>query len=158
MSGILLASLTASLHYLALALGAGGVFVRGRLLARIAPGPVERDAARSILLADAFWALAALLWLSTGLARLFGGWEKGAEWYLHHPLFWLKTALFGAVLLLELEPMVTLMGWRLALRHGGTPSVEAAALRRVVWLNRLEVMLVPVIVVVAGAMARGIGY
>ena len=43
----------------------------------------------------------ALLWIATDLWRVFGGLEKGAA-YLHNHSFWMKMALLGIILLLEI--------------------------------------------------------
>ncbi len=65
----MLAALFSALHLLTLALGLGGVWARGRAL--------RRGDLPAAFAADAAWGIAALLWLATGLARAFGGLEKG---------------------------------------------------------------------------------
>src|SRR5207245_241389 len=75
--------------------------------------------------ADTVWGIAALLWLATGLARAFGGLEKGSAFYLASPLFWLKITLFATVALLEAWPMATFIRWRRALRRGEAPDTSA---------------------------------
>ncbi len=61
------------------------------------------------LSADNVWGLSALLWIGTGLARVFGGFEKGSAFYVANPMFQLKMGLLGAVMLLELCPIDTLL-------------------------------------------------
>jgi putative membrane protein len=146
-----LAAVVSALHLLALALGLPSVFLRGRAL----KGRLDRDGLRRVLDADTVWAIAAVLWLTTGLLRAFAGLEKGTAFYLASSLFWLKMALFVLIVLLEIRPMVTLMRWRAALRRGATPDTSAArALHR---LNHVELALVVVMVFVASFMARGFG-
>jgi putative membrane protein len=38
-----------------------------------------------------------VLWIGTGLVRAFGGYEKGAFYYLHNHLFWAKMGLLAAI-------------------------------------------------------------
>src|ERR1700686_5037119 len=96
-------AIVSAFHVLALALGLTSVYLRGRAL----KGPLDRDGLRRLLAADAVWGIAAGLWLATGLFRAFGGLEKGTQFYLQNPLFWTKMALFVAVIVLEIWPMVT---------------------------------------------------
>lgn len=147
----MLAAVVSALHLLALALGLPSVFLRGRAL----KGRLDRDGLRRVLDADTVWAIAAVLWLTTGLLRAFAGLEKGTAFYLASSLFWLKMALFVLIVLLEIRPMVTLMRWRAALRRGATPDTSAA--RALYRLNHVELALVVVMVFVASFMARGFG-
>lgn len=147
----MLAAVVSALHLLALALGLPSVFLRGRAL----KGRLDRDGLRRVLDADTVWAIAAVLWLTTGLLRAFAGLEKGTAFYLASSLFWLKMALFVLIVLLEIRPMVTLMRWRAALRRGATPDTSAA--RALYRLNHVELALVVVMVFVASFMGRGFG-
>ena len=144
-------AIVAALHYLALALGLPSVFLRGRAL----KGPLDRDALRRLFAADSVWGAAAGLWLITGLLRAFGGLEKGTAFYMASRLFWLKLALFALVVVLEVWPMLTLIGWRRAVGAGRAPDTSAA--RVLFHVNHVELALVVVIVFVASFMARGFG-
>ncbi len=144
-------AIVSALHVLALALGLPSVFFRGRAL----KGPLDRPGLQQLFAADTVWGIAAALWLATGLARAFGGLEKGTAFYLASPLFWLKMVLFATVVLLEVWPMVTFIRWRRALRRGEAPDTGAAPRLHVI--NHVQMGLVVVIVFVASFMARGIG-
>jgi len=146
-----LAAIVSALHVLALALGLPSIFLRGRAL----KGRLDRDGLRRVFAADTVWGIAAALWLVTGLLRAFAGIEKGTAFYVASDLFWLKMALFVAIVLLEVAPMVTLMRWRAALRGGGTPDTSAA--RTLYRVSHVELALVVVMVFVASFMARGFG-
>jgi putative membrane protein len=127
------------------------VFLRGRALA----GPLDGPGLRRLFAADTWWGVAALVWIATGLARAFGGLEKGASFYLASPLFWAKMALLGAIILLEIWPMTTFIRWRAVVQRGGAPPTERA---RALWVvNHLEMVLVIVMVFVASFMVRGFG-
>jgi putative membrane protein len=143
-------ALVAALHYLALAVGLPAVFLRGRALR----GPLDEAGLRRLLAADTAWGLAAALWVATGLWRAFGGLEKGAAFYLASRLFYLKMALFLAIVALEAWPMVTFIRWRRARRRGARVDARRApALYRV---NHVQLALAVLMVFVASAMARGL--
>jgi putative membrane protein len=143
--------IAASLHLLALGIGLGAVWSRGRALRR----PLEPGSFQQLFLADALWGLAAVFWISTGLWRLLGGLEKGTGYYLQNHLFLLKMALLVAVLCLEVRPMLTLIRWRSLVSRGMTPETSAAsALARI---SYLQAALIVLMVFAATAMARGAG-
>ncbi len=147
-----LAPILSALHVLALGIGLGAVFVRGRALRGVVRG--DAHAVGTVLVADNFWGLAAGLWIVTGLARAFGGVEKSADFYLYNGFFWIKMGLFLLVFMLETAPMATFIQWRMVRRKGGSPDTRKAA-----WLVRVndaETVLVVLIPFVAAAMARGL--
>jgi len=144
-----LSAIVSSLHLFALALGVPAVTLRGRALR----GPLDDAGLRRLLTADTVWGIAALLWVVTGLLRAFGGLEKGSPFYLGSALFWTKMALFVAVVLLEIRPMLTFIRWRKALRAGARPVTASA--RTLYVVNHVQMALVIVIVFVASFMARG---
>lgn len=148
----MLSAVVSSLHVLALAIGLPSVWWRGRAL----KGRLDAEGLRQLFVADSLWGIAALLWIVTGLLRAFGGLEKGTEFYLHSPLFWVKMALFACVLMLEIWPMLTFIRWRGQLRRGQAPDTSRA--RTFYVLNHVEMGIVVVMVFVASLMARGIGY
>jgi putative membrane protein len=138
-----------SLHVLALAIGLPAAFFRGRAL----KGTLDDAGVARVLAADNLWGLAAVLWIVTGTMRAFGGFEKGTSFYMRSPLFHAKLGLFVLVLVLEVWPMVTLMGWRVARARGQKPDTSRA--RALSTINHIEMALVGIIVFVASFMARG---
>jgi putative membrane protein len=150
---VLRASLSA-LHILALAIGFGAVFARGRRLRDLSRSPEDAGALSRLFQADNLWGLAALLWIATGLARVFGRLEKMPDFYLRNGFFWVKMALFLLVLALEILPMVTFIRWRVARSRGGAP-VAGANLPRLIALNDAEVAIILLIPFAAALMARG---
>jgi putative membrane protein len=144
-------AVVSALHVLALALGLPSVYLRGRAL----KGRLDREGMRQLFAADTVWGIAAALWVVTGLLRAFAGLEKGSQFYLASPLFWIKMALFVVVLLLETSPMATFMRWRMQLRRGQTPDTSRA--RALYLVNHVEMALVVLMVFVASFMARGFG-
>ena len=146
--------LLAMAHLLALGIGLGAIWTRARALRAVAHG-TDPGALRRALAADAWWGVAAVLWLVTGLWRLFAGTEKAPAYYYGSHVFWTKMALFGAVAVLELAPMLSLVQWRIALGRGREPDVSRAG--RWARISHVQVVLVVLLLLAATAMARGIG-
>jgi putative membrane protein len=147
------ASLSA-LHILALAIGFGAVFARGRRLRDLRERQEDGRVLARLFQADGLWGLAALLWIATGLTRAFGRLEKAPDFYLRNGFFWVKMALFLLVLLLELYPMYTFIQWRLRRSRGLVPTA-GANFDRLIRLNDFEVAIVVLIPFAAALMARG---
>jgi len=143
--------LLAGLHLLALGIGVGAVWARGRGL----KGPLDAAALKRVFYADTWWGIAALLWVATGLVRLFGGLEKASAYYLHNHLFWVKMGLLGVILVLEVAPMLALIRWRGAVRRGQLPETGSAP--RFARISFVQAGLVVLMVLAATGMARGYG-
>ena len=143
----------AAVHLLAFALGFWAVLTRGTALRRLIAGAGE---ARSVLIADNLWGISAAILLVTGGMRAFGGYEKGADYYLHQPLFHLKMTFFVLILLLEVVPMVTLIRWRRARARG--VAIDTGRAQLVARISHIEAMLVLLMVVAATGMARGVTF
>jgi putative membrane protein len=148
---MLLRWLLATVHLLALGIGLGAVWVRARGLR----GPLDAAGLRAVFAADAWWAAAALLWIGTGLWRLFGETEKDIGYYLGNHLFWTKMVLLLGILAMEVRPMVTLIGWRRQVAAGAAPDTSAGG--RLARISHAQAVLVVVMVLAAAAMARGLG-
>jgi uncharacterized membrane protein len=102
--------------------------------------------------ADAWWGIAAVVWLVTGLWRLFGSTEKSTGYYLANHAFYGKMGLFVAILALEAWPMLTLIRWRM-----GRTQPHARDLGRIEVISYVECALVVATVFAAVAMSRGLG-
>ncbi len=143
--------LLAAIHLLALGIGLGAVWARGRALRQ----PLDARGFRRVFEADAWWGIAALLWIVTGLWRLLGGTEKATAYYLANHIFLGKMALFVVIVLLELSPMMALMTWRRQVAAGQLPDVTRAS--RLARISFVQAGLVVLLVLAATAMARGYG-
>ena len=142
----------AILHLLTFGLGAYSCWARARALSSLK----NNDGLKDVFMADNLWGLAALLWIGSGLWRAFGGLEKGTEFYLNDTAFLIKMALFVVVFMLEIKPMMTLIRWRIRMNRGQSIDLSSAAL--LAQITYVELALLVPIVVMAGAMARGIWY
>jgi putative membrane protein len=139
------------LHLLGLGIGLGAVWARARAFG----GPLDAGGLRRVVQADAWWGVAAVIWIATGLVRVIAGLEKGTDYYLGNHVFWGKMSLLLVVLLLEIGPAVTLARWRVQLARGAQPDTAPAA--RFARISYTQTVLVLLMVLAATAMARGIG-
>jgi putative membrane protein len=142
----------ATLHILTFSIGFYGIWSRANALKKLK----DVSGLNEVFKADNFWGLAAMLWIVTGLWRAFGGLEKGSDYYLHSNTFIIKMALFVLVFIIEIKPMVTLIRWRTKKRKNET--IDFSSARQLAFLSHIELGLIAIIVCLATAMARGIGY
>jgi putative membrane protein len=143
--------LFAALHLLGLGIGLGAVWTRARALR----GPLDMAGLRRVFAADAWWGVAAAIWISTGLVRVLAGMEKATDYYLRNHVFWGKMTLLLAILVLEVSPIVVLTRWRAQVRRGDVPDTRLAG--PFATISYIQVVLVVLMVLAATAMARGIG-
>ena len=111
---------------------------------------------RLLVRLDLLYLGVALLALGSGAARVvwFG---KGAAFYLHNPVFYIKLALFLAVGLISIPPTLQYLRWMRSLNSG---VANVAADYQVLRVRRqlfVELILFALIPLMATLMARGIG-
>ena len=119
------------------------------------PG-LARERVKLLARIDLLYLIAAVLALATGLARLLW-YGKGAVFYLHNPVFYLKLALFVAVGLISIPPTIQYLRWmRLTKTSAGAVAAdfEVLRLRRYVLVELALFALIPLLAVL---LARGIG-
>jgi putative membrane protein len=142
----------AYLHILTLGIGFYAIWARASALKKLK----DNAGLSEVFKADNFWGLAALSWIITGLWRVFGGLEKGTDYYLHSTAFIIKMGLFLLVFILELKPMITLIQWRIKNKKGH--PIDFAQARLFALLSHIELGLLSIILLFAIAMARGVWY
>jgi putative membrane protein len=147
-----LSYILATIHILTFGIGFYAIWTRANALKKLN----DVSGLNEVFKADNFWGLAALLWIVTGSLRAFGGFEKGTDYYLHSQAFIAKMALFLLVFIIEIKPMVTLIRWRIKKRKN--EPIDLSPARRLAFLSHIELGLITIIVCLAVAMARGIGY
>jgi putative membrane protein len=103
---------------------------------------------------DNLWGVAAMLWLGTGLYRLFAL-EKGAAYYGANSFFHAKMGMFALIFALELWPMIIFIRWRIARRKG--EAIDTSPARRFAIISDIQTLLVLLMVFAAAGMARGMG-
>lgn len=145
-------SVLAGVHLLALAMGLGGVWSRGRALHGSLGDTGDPGALRRAFVGEAWWGAAAVLWLATGLWGLFGQAGRGAGYYAIDPAFYVKMVLFVGVLALEAWPMTTLVRWRFGRAE---PNVRDAG--RIEAISYVQCAVVVAIVFAAASTGREYG-
>lgn len=101
---------------------------------------------------DAVYGLAALVLLGVGTTLWLGGYGKPTEFYSNNPVFHTKLTLFVLIGLLSIYPTVFFI------RHRkGDPEELITVPKMIFWSLRLELLLLFVIPILAGLMAKGIG-
>jgi putative membrane protein len=126
-------------------------------LALMRPGAMSPQTVRLLGRFDAFYGGLALAILVVGFARVWFG-AKGADFYLHNPVFWAKIGAFGIVGLISIKPTMRILAWQKLAQQDAAfvpPAPEIGALRRMLLAEIHVFALVPVF---AAIMARGIGY
>jgi putative membrane protein len=105
---------------------------------------------------DLLYMGAAILALGSGVARVawFG---KGAVFYLHNPVFYIKLALFAAVGLMSIPPTLQYLRWLRSLESGAAEVMADYQVLRVRRYILVELVLFALIPLMATFMARGIG-
>jgi putative membrane protein len=109
-----------------------------------------------VSMADAVYGIAATLVLVTGILRVmyFG---KGADYYLHQPVFWAKVAVFAVVSVLSIYPTISFLRWIGSLRAQQPPTPTLPQVNRLQWFIRLELVGLTMIPLMAAMMTRNIG-
>ena len=138
--------IVATFHLLVLPLGLGAVWMRARALARV----TGNESLGRIFVADTVWGVAALLWIATGL------WRVWTFYYSHDHAFRIKMGLLVLILLLEIWPMTTLIRWRIRVRSD--PAVDVRVAPLLARVSYAQAGLVILMVFAATAVARGYFY
>ncbi len=101
---------------------------------------------------DAIYGLAAVTLLGVGLTLWLGGIGKPSIYYTQNWIFILKISLFGVIGLLSVYPTIFFIKKRKSVEQRiKIPS-------SIFWMLRFELLLLFIIPLLAGLMARGVGF
>ena len=114
------------------------------------------EEARRIQRADLMYGISAGILLIVGLLRVYF-FEKGPNFYIHNPFFWVKMTAFVIVGLLSIDPTIRYLRWNKTLKENKVPEIDDNEFKRTRLLLWLEVIGIGVILFSAPMMARGIG-
>lgn len=114
------------------------------------------EEARRIGRVDLAYGISAGLLLVVGLLRVFY-FEKGLNFYIHSPFFWVKMTSFLIVGLLSVDPTIRYIRWNQTLSQGQTPDISDTEFNRTRLILWLELAGIAVILLSAAMMARGVG-
>ena len=114
------------------------------------------EEARRIQRVDIVFGISAGLLLVVGLLRVFF-FEKGVNFYINSPFFWVKLTAFVIVALLSIDPTIRYIRWNKSLSENRAPEISESEYKRTRLILWLEVIGVLVILLAAPMMARGVG-
>jgi len=114
------------------------------------------EEARRIQHVDLAYGISAGLLLVVGLLRVFF-FEKGVNFYIHSPFFWVKMGAFLIVGLLSIDPTIRYIRWNKTLSQHKAPEISDDEFKRTRLLLWLELAGIVVILLAAPMMARGVG-
>ena len=114
---------------------------------------MSRAAIGRVARIDAVYGLAALTLIAAGLTLWLGGVGKPSVYYTKNWIFHTKITMFLMVGLLSIYPTVFFLKNR-----KGNPDEIVEIPRTVFWMLRLELLFLFVIPLLAGLMARGVGF
>lgn len=137
------------LHFVSIVIIAGTLASEYVLLKKFLTRPEINRLARI----DALYGVAALLLVGAGLTLWLGGFGKPTVFYSNNWIFLTKLSLFIIIGLLSLYPTVFFLKNR-----KGNPDETVMIPSAIFWILRIEILLLLIIPVLAGLMARGIGY
>lgn len=102
---------------------------------------------------DAVYGIASILLLAAGLTLWFSGTGKPTEFYSKNWIFHAKIALFAIVGMLSIYPTVFFIKNRKG-HHEDVVTVPSV----IFWMLRLELLFMLIIPLLAGLMAKGVGF
>lgn len=102
---------------------------------------------------DAAYGIVAGLIVAIGISRVYFG-IKGVDFYHANPWFWCKMIAFAAIGGLSAFPTVSFIKWRRAGKADPGFEPPADKVRRVRRFIAAELLLLPVVIICAAAMAR----
>ena len=114
------------------------------------------EEARRIQRVDLAYGISAGLLLVVGLLRVFF-FEKGLNFYIHSPFFWVKMGAFLIVGLLSIDPTIRFLRWNKTLSQNKAPEISEDEFKRTRILLWLELAGIVIILFAAPMMARGVG-
>ena len=114
------------------------------------------EEARRIQRVDLVFGISAGLLLVVGLLRVFF-FEKGVNFYINSPFFWVKITTFVIVGLLSIDPTIRYLRWNKSLSENTAPDISDSEYKRTRLILWLEVIGIVIILLAAPMMARGVG-
>lgn len=102
---------------------------------------------------DAVYGIAAVVLLAAGLTLWLGSIGKPAVYYSKNWIFLTKIGLFSLIGILSIYPTVFFIKSR-----KGNPEEKIQIPSAIFWMLRIEILLLFVIPLLAGLMARGVGF
>ena len=114
--------------------------------------------ARALMTADGLLGISAVFVIITGFLKVFY-FGKGADYYFSNYIFYTKLGLVLVIWLLSIYPTIRFLKWRSPLEAGKNEIlVKEPEYLKTKNLLRMQLVLVPLVPLLAALMARGIGF
>ncbi len=114
--------------------------------------------ARTLMTADRLLGISAMFVIITGFLKAFY-FGKGADYYFTNYIFYTKLALVLIIALLSIYPTIRFLKWRGPIEAGKEEILlEEQEYLKTRSLLRIQLVLVPLVPLLAALMARGIGF
>lgn len=110
---------------------------------------------RQLQIVDRFYGIVAGLVIASGVSLLVFG-LKGAGFYLHNPVFWIKMTLFVAIALLSIPGTIAYLQWSRREEPDGSLVLQAAEYSRIRALLWTQVVVFAFIPLCAALVANGL--
>ncbi|MEP1086718.1 DUF2214 family protein [Algoriphagus sp.] len=137
------------LHFISIFAIVGSLVAEHLLLKK----ELTRKEIKRISTIDGVYGIAALLLLGVGLTLWLGGYGKPTEFYSKNYIFHTKVTLFATLGILSIYPTIFF------LKQGkGDPQEVISIPKSIFMLLRIELLILTIIPLLAGLMAKGIGY
>ncbi|HEY6325737.1 MAG TPA: DUF2214 family protein [Candidatus Cybelea sp.] len=104
---------------------------------------------------DRYYGMVAGLVILTGLLLVFFG-EKGAAYYAHNAIFWMKMVIFVSIALISIAPTMAYLRWDQRLGADGSIVLDDGEYRRLRMLLWVQIGLFVLLPLCAALMANGI--
>ena len=114
---------------------------------------LTRNEIKRLATIDGVYGMAALILLAVGLTLWLGGYGKPSEFYTMNFIFHIKITLFATIGILSIYPTVFFIKNR-----KGNPEELVQIPKTIYMLLRLELLLLFIIPLLAGLMAKGVGH
>lgn len=114
----------------------------------------DRQALQRFMSFSSGIAVAAAVMLASGIALLVWS-ERGGAFYLRNPVFYIKLAVFVAMILIAITPARIVLQWGREANAGGAP--DPAAIQFVKRYFIVELVLLLIVPLAASLAAQGIG-
>lgn len=137
------------LHFVSIFILVGSVFVQNFLISK----ELTLKEIKRIAISDAFYGVSAVAVAVIGLVLWFGV-GKPADFYNMNFIFHIKIGLFFLIAIFSIAPTMFYLKNRKRLKEGQTVSVP----RGIMFIVRMELILLLFIPLLAVLMANGVGY
>lgn len=114
---------------------------------------LPRSEIKRLATIDAIYGIAAFILLVAGFTLWLGGFGKPSNYYSQNWIFHTKVTFFFLIGLLSIYPTIFFIKNR-----KGSQDEEIAVPKMVMWMLRIELILLFIIPLLAGLMAHGVGF